>query len=206
MEPTVTYVLIGFTSLVSLFTFNKPVFLKLTLNPYRMHHHREYFRFITSGFIHAGIMHLVLNMLALYFFGSLIEIYFLYIFGDAGLFYYVVLYLTGIVVSDIPTFFKNRNNPRYNSVGASGAVAAVVFVSIMLDPLNSICLYFVLCLPGFILGTVFIIWSYFNAKKANDNINHEAHLYGALYGLLFAVIMIPSVIPNFIEQILSWRF
>lgn len=203
----ITFWIIGITVAVSWYSFDKPALLmRLLLNPYRVSKNQEYYRFITSGFVHANFTHLLLNMFSFYFFGSVVEQYFTYFFGDAGNYYFVGLYIIAIVVSDLPSYFKNHNNPRYNSLGASGGVAAVIFASILLQPLQLICIYFIFCLPGFVLGTAYLIWSYYSGKKANDHINHEAHLYGALFGFLFCAILYPRSIMLFIEQIKDFKF
>lgn len=206
MEISLTYIIIGITVLISWVAFNKPeVADRLILNPYRVSAANEYYRFITSGFIHAHWGHLLLNMLSFYFFGSIVEIYFGYIWGDAGSYYFIALYLLAIIISDVPSYFKQRHNPQYNSLGASGGVAAIIFASIIFNPLQGICLYFILCLPGFILGSGYLVYSYFAGRKKNDNINHEAHLYGALFGFLFCAVLYPDSIPRFIQQIAEWR-
>ena len=144
-------------------------------------------------------------MLSLYFFGTAIERQFQGLFGQAGSLYFIALYLLAIVVSDIPTYFKHKDNVGYNSLGASGGVSAVIFAFIIFEPLADICIYFALCLPGFILGALYIIFSWYQGRRSNDNINHEAHLYGALFGLIFCVIVAPSSIGNFFDQIKHWR-
>jgi membrane associated rhomboid family serine protease len=165
---TLTYILIGITVLISWYGFNQPdVVRKHMMNPFLIHSRQQYYRFITSGFIHKDFVHLLWNMLSLYFFGSVVEQIFKAIWGSTlGGVYFIVLYLVGIIVSDIPTYFKHRNNPGYNALGASGGVASVIFVSIIFFPLNEICLYFALCIPGFILGTLYLIYSYFYGRKS----------------------------------------
>jgi len=201
-----TYILIGITVIVSWISFqDQNTLRKLIMNPYVINTRNEYYRFITSGFIHKDISHLLFNMISLYFFGVVVEQIFQAIFGDKGSIYFIALYVLGIVVSDIPSYFKHRSNPAYNALGASGGVASVIFASIIFLPLNKICLYFALCIPGFILGTLYLIYSYYSGRKANDNINHDAHLYGALFGLIFSAVMYPPSIRNFIEQILAWK-
>jgi len=186
--------------------FNRPAMLsEFMMNPYNVKTKGQYYRFITSGFIHQDHMHLIMNMFSLYFFGLVIETIFGMIFGGWGAVYYILLYLMAIVVSDLPSFFKHKSNPRYNSLGASGGVSAVIFASIVFQPTQDICLFIKICLPGFILGTAYIIYSYFQGKKANDNINHDAHLYGAAFGFIFCVIIYPPSIPNFFKEIMSWR-
>jgi membrane associated rhomboid family serine protease len=197
----ITYIIIGITVLVSFAAWNNPDLMrKFIMNPYAVERRGEYQRFITSGFIHQDHMHLVFNMITLYSFGNLLEQLFNMYFGGIGAIYYVVLYLLAIVVSEIPTYFKHKSNSRYNSLGASGGVSAIVFAVIVFRPLVEIYL-----MPGFILGTLYIIYSYFQAKKAGDGINHDAHLYGAAFGILFCVILYPPVIQLFIDQISSWQ-
>jgi membrane associated rhomboid family serine protease len=175
------------------------------MNPFLISTKKEYYRFLSSGFIHKDHMHLFMNMFSFYFFGGTIERVFKSIFEGFGGTYYILLYVMAIVASDLPTFFKHRNNPGYNSLGASGGVAAVIFGSIILMPLNDICIYFI-CMPGFIGGTLYLVFSFYMGRKSNDGINHDAHLYGALFGLLFCVVLYPTALPEFIEQILSWRY
>jgi membrane associated rhomboid family serine protease len=202
---SITYIIIGVTVLVSMLAFSKPNMLgELMMNPYKTKTQRQYYRFITSGFIHKDHMHLLMNMFSFYFFGPTIETVFGIIFGNLGNVYFIALYILAIDVSDLPSYHKNKNNPSYNSLWASGGVAAVIFASIVFQPLQNICIL-VLCLPGFILGTAYLIYSYYQGRKANDNINHDAHLYGALFGFIFCVIMYPPAIGHFFEQIMTWK-
>lgn len=203
---SITAWLIAITVGISWYAFSKPTITrKLIMNPYRVAREHEYYRFVTSGLLHADFSHLLWNMLSFYFFGGVVEQYFNIIFGTAGTFYFVGFYILAVIVSDIPSYFKHRDHPGYNSLGASGGVAAMIFASIIFQPVQHICIYFVLCLPGFILGTAYVIWSYFKGKQANDNINHEAHLYGALFGVLFCLVLIPASLPNFIEQLMQYK-
>lgn len=206
MQVPVTFVMIAVTAITSWAAFSRPAWIQMMImNPYRVHGQHEYYRLLTSGFIHGNFAHLLWNMFTFYFFGRVVEVYFGYIFGHPGIVYFIMLYLMGIVVSEIPTYLKRRHDPGYNSLGASGGVSAVVFASIILQPTADICFYFVLCLPGFLLGAAFLVWSYYNSKKPNSQINHEAHIYGALFGILYCVILYPGSVPLFIEQIAAWR-
>lgn len=203
---SITYTIIGITVLVSMLAFNRPNMLnEFMMNPYTTRTKGQYYRFLTSGFIHQDHMHLILNMFSLYFFGPTIETVFNSIFGNWGVVYFIALYLLAIVVSDLPSYYKNKNNPRYNSLGASGGVAAVIFASVVFQPLQYICIFIALCMPGFILGTAYLIYSYYQGRKANDNINHDAHLYGALFGFIFCVILYPPSLSNFFQEIMKWR-
>jgi len=202
----VTYIIIGFTVAISLYAFrDQTVMRRLILNPYVVAHRGEYFRFVSSGFIHKDHMHLLFNMLSMYFFGGVVEHQFNLIFGSRSDLYFILLYVLGIIVSDFPSFLKHKNNPGYNSLGASGGVAAVIFAFIILRPLDDICLYFFLCIDGFILVALYLIFSYYQGRKAKDNINHDAHLFGALFGLLFITVLHPQAIPEFFEQVSHWR-
>lgn len=198
----ITYCLIGFTVVISFYAWkNESVIRDMIMNPYLVRTKQQYFRFVTSGFIHQDHMHLLMNMISLYFFGGAMETVFKMYFGSKGNLYFICLYLLGIVVSDIPTYFKHRNNPHYGALGASGGVSSVIFAFILFLPLEKICLYYALCFPGFIMGTAYIVYSYYQGRKANDHINHDAHLYGALFGLVFCIAIHPPVLPHFVEQI-----
>ncbi|MCR9083693.1 MAG: rhomboid family intramembrane serine protease, partial [Cyclobacteriaceae bacterium] len=111
----------------------------------------------------------------------------------------------GIIIADIPTYLKHQDNSYYRALGASGGTAATVFASIIILPLADICLFGILCLPGFILGALFLIYSYTKGKQDSDGINHDAHLYGALFGIVFILIVSPESFGNFIDQILNYR-
>jgi membrane associated rhomboid family serine protease len=204
----ISYVLMAITIAASFYTWkNTKLFGVLMMNPYRINHKKQYYRFITSGFIHKDHMHLLLNMFSFFFFGRAIEQIFEAIFGTLmGGVFFVLLYVVAIVVSDLPTYFKQRNNPDYNSLGASGAVSAVIGAFIIFQPLNLICIYIALCLPGFIMGALYIGFSYYQGKKGKDNINHDAHLYGALFGILFCIVVYPPALSLFTDQIRSWDF
>lgn len=202
----VTYIILAVTVLVSLYAFGQnDGQRKMIMNPYLAYHRKQYYRFITSGLIHQDHMHLIFNMLALYFFGPIVEMVFTAIFGSAGPVYFVLLYVLALVASDIPSFFKYRNIPGYNSLGASGAVSAVVFAFILFLPLEKINLYYFIPIPGFILGALYLIYSYYQGRKGGDNINHDAHMYGALFGVIFCVVMYPPSLLNFFEQLKEFR-
>jgi membrane associated rhomboid family serine protease len=202
----VTYIIIAVTVVVSFYAFSSQQAMRsLIMNPYQIANRKQYYRFLTSGFIHKDHMHLLFNMISLYFFGRAVEYVFMGIFGTTGSIYFIALYLLAILVSDLPTYFKHKKNENYNSLGASGGVAAIVFAFIIFRPLDNIYIYFALPVPGFILGALYIIFSWYQGRKANDNINHEAHLYGALFGLLFCIVAYPPSISEFFIQIQNWE-
>ncbi|MCC9165355.1 rhomboid family intramembrane serine protease [Pontibacter harenae] len=204
---SVTIILIIITVGISWYAWqNADIMHKWIFQPYAVQRDNSWYRFITSGFLHADFTHLLFNMLTLFFFGDAVEMTFSMIFGPTtGILLYLLVYLGGIIVADIPTYIKHRNNPVYRALGASGGVSSVVFASILFYPTNNICLYFLLCLPGFILGVLYIMYSYYQDKRMGDNVNHSAHLVGALYGFVLSLILVPQALPNFFEQISNWR-
>lgn len=205
MQLNLTLILIIITAVTSYYGWNKSeIQNKWMFNPYAIYHGKQYYRFLTSGFIHSNTMHLVFNMIVLYYFGGNIERIYEYLFGSMGIVFYLVTYLAGIVVANLKTYFKHKNSSYYNSLGASGGVASILFASILYQPTEGICLYFIICLPGFLLGALYLIYSYYSGKKLSDNINHDAHLYGSLFGVLFTVFLRPEVLIEFVTQILEY--
>ncbi|HRI78063.1 MAG TPA: rhomboid family intramembrane serine protease [Cyclobacteriaceae bacterium] len=207
-EPiSITLWIIGITVLVSWYAFSRPRMIQqFAMQPWQVERNREYYRFLSSGFLHANFSHLLWNMLSFYFFGPIVEIYFSFIFGAASPYWFVAFYLLAIIVSDIPSYFKQKHQPAYSSIGASGGVAAIIFASIIFQPLDKICLYGILCFPGFILGTVYLIYSYFKGRNSNDHINHDAHLYGALFGAFFCIVTYPASLTHFFNELMQWKF
>jgi membrane associated rhomboid family serine protease len=181
-----TFIIIAITALVSIAAFsNDALFNRLILWPRRMDKPAEYYRLLTSGFIHADWNHLIFNMFALYVFGGLVE----GLIG--GLF--IVLYLTGIVIASLPSFLKNRNNGSFRSLGASGGVAAVVFFNIYFDPWNRIFIFFIpIGIPSVLFAAGYLLYSVIMSRRGRGTINHDAHLWGSLYGLFFAFLVDPS--------------
>ncbi len=203
---SLTLIIILITIAISCYAWQNPSTLeKMVLNPHKVSKQGQYYRFITSGFVHADFMHLLFNMLTLWFIGEGIERLFEMLFGASGRIYFGTLYILGIIVSDVPTFLKHRNNSGYNSLGASGGVAAVLFAAVLYAPLLEICLYFLLCIPGFIFGILFIGYSYYESRRGSGFVNHDAHMYGAIFGLLFMAAVYPAAVPGFFEQISGWR-
>lgn len=207
MPISLTILIIIVTIIASYYAWKNPaVQYKWMMNPYSISRNGSYFRFITSGFIHADGWHLFFNMLSLYFFGEVVESAFSQIYGQVfGALLFIGFYILGIIVSDIPTYLKYRNIPSYNALGASGGVSAIVFSSILFHPTAELCLYGFLCLPGFIWAIIYLIYSYYSGKKGADNINHDAHLYGAVFGIIFTVLVYFPVLESFISQVLEYR-
>ncbi|MFN3840519.1 MAG: rhomboid family intramembrane serine protease [Cyclobacteriaceae bacterium] len=204
---SITLILIIITVGISFYAWSQPAVLSgFLMNPYMVLRRGQYYRMITSGFVHGSHVHLLFNMISFYFFGSAVEVLFGYIFGNLGGLYFILLYILAIVFSDVPTLFRHQHNPGYNSLGASGGVASVIFAFILFLPLENICFYGVLCFPGFILGIVYIVYSYVQGKRSADRINHDAHLYGALFGVVYCAVLYPAALGLFLGQIGDWLF
>ncbi len=191
---SITLFIIILTVLVSITAFkNRELFDKLKLNPYLIVHKKEYQRVFTHAFLHADWTHLGFNMFTLYFFGGSAEKFFSHFFAHGKLMF-VLLYVIGIAVSALPSIIKHKNNHWYNSIGASGAVAAVLFASIFFDPRMSIYIFLIpIPIPGFVFGVAYLVYTQYMGKKNTDNINHEAHLTGAIFGFLFPLILNPEL-------------
>ncbi len=190
MNVNVTLAIIILTCLVSIPAFrNQKMIDDLIFYPPAIYRQNQWYRFFTCGFIHADVMHLAFNMYALYAFGGYIEDAFAEIFGTQGKMLYVILYLTSLFFCLVPTYMTHRDNAYYRSLGASGAVSAIVFVFIFLFPNEGIGLIFLpgLHVPGFIFGILYLVISSVLAKRGGSHINHSAHFWGAVYGIAFTI-------------------
>jgi membrane associated rhomboid family serine protease len=200
------YVTIGIsvvTVLLSLLGFsNREVFDKCKFNPYDIRHGGQWYRFFTYGFFHAGWFHLIINMLVLLSFGDLVEKAFHFYFHSRYVLYYLLLYFGAILLSVIPAFGKHKNDVFYNAVGASGAVSAVVFASILISPLQKVYLFFIpIGIPAVIFGFLYLAYEFYMSRRAKDNIGHDAHLWGAIYGLAFTILAKPKIFMDFLEKL-----
>ncbi|MBC7777815.1 MAG: rhomboid family intramembrane serine protease [Phycisphaerae bacterium] len=202
----INYIIIGFTCLISFMAFNNPYWTyKLKHWPYQEVRDGEYYRWLTSGFLHGDIMHLIFNMITLYYFGRTVEMWFTMVFPDFGGMFYLLFYLVAIVAASSATFFKYKESPGFASIGASGAVAAVLFASILILPTIKIYLFFIpIGIPGFIFGILYLWFSAYEAKRGQDNIDHTAHYYGAIFGFFFPILFEPRLVPLFIGQLQEW--
>lgn len=198
-----TIIIIAITCLVSIMCFNGNLNgNKLLFNAYQVWHRKEWYRMFTSGIIHSGWGHLFFNMLTLYFFGSVVEQYFSAVFGGAlGSFLYIVLYISAMAVSSIGDLVKYRDNWNYNALGASGAVSAILFASILFAPKVGIYIYLIpIPVPGYIFAPLYLLYCWYMAKRNMDNIGHTAHFWGAVYGLLFPIACRPDILAFCLSQ------
>ena len=197
------FIILIATVIVSIMAFgNAELFNKLVFNAYNIKHRKESWRFVSYALVHSGWLHLLVNMWVLYSFGNNVEHTFLYMYGVKGRVYYLLLYAGGILFSTLYDYGKNKDNPYYNAVGASGAVSAVVFASILMYPNSGIYLFPIpFALPAWIFGLLYLAYSVYMAKNGRDNIGHNAHFYGAIFGIVFTVIAVPHVISDFFQQL-----
>jgi membrane associated rhomboid family serine protease len=197
----ITLTIIIVTCVITLTGFrNGKVVDELIFWPPAISKKHQYYRFITCGLIHADYMHLIFNMLTLYFFGTFMEAHYQ---GELGLqkWYYLALYIGALIVSNIPTYLKHRNDYNYRSLGASGAVSAVLFAFILLYPWQRI-VVLVFPVPAIVYGVLFLVYSAYMSRKGGDNVNHDAHFYGALFGILFTIAVSPDVAGEFWNKLI----
>lgn len=198
----VTLLLIAANVVFSFIGFSNNSLLSKTIGwPYYEKREKQYYRMVTSGFLHADWMHLIFNMFTLYFFGRNIEI----IFNAAGLggnFAYLALYLLALIAADIPSYLKHNDDENYRSLGASGAVSAIVFASILFTPWGQIGIYGI-PLSMTLYAVLYVIYCVYMGKKNMDNVNHDAHLWGSVFGLAFTIILVAVLRVDLFPYILE---
>lgn len=199
---TILVIIISICSVIA-FRFNA-LFDRFDLRPYRIQRNKEYYRIFTHAFLHADYIHLGVNMLVLWSFGKSVENIFQslssYDYIQNPYLHLVFLIIAGIVVSTITTIRKYKNDAGYSAVGASGLVSAIVFTHIFFQPMEKIYFFFAIPIPGILFGILYMAYSSYMGKKNKDNINHEAHIWGAILGLIYPIIMNPKLISLFIEN------
>lgn len=201
----ITLSIIVLTCLISFTAFNNSKIQDdLIFWPPAVSMRNQYYRFLTCGFIHADLMHLVFNMFTLYFFGRYLEPHYM---GELGLPHYafLVLYLGAIIVANIPSYFKHRDDYNFRSLGASGGVCAVLFAFILLRPWAKLTVI-VLPVPAIIYAGLFLFYSGYMSKRGGDNVNHDAHIWGALFGVVFTIALHPDVVNTFLNELTHPRF
>lgn len=197
-----TLIIIAATCIVSFMAFNNRQLLdSLILWPPAVQR-GQYYRLLSYGLIHADGTHLLFNMFTLFFFGRAMEPLYTGILGPFG---FAAFYVLGLLISILPTWLANRNNAGYRSLGASGAVSAVLFAYILVAPWSLIYLYFI-PVPAILFAVAYIGYSIYMDRKGGGNINHSAHLWGAAYGVLFTIFMQPRVLGLFVERLLHPGF
>ena len=201
--PIATFLLIGITVLVSWQAFNNRALLdRLILWPPAIERNKQYDRLVTHGFIHADGQHLLFNMITLFFFGRAIEPVFVEKIGLVG---FVAFYLSAIVIAILPTYMNHRHDSHYRSLGASGAVSAVLFSYILFAPWSLIYVFF-LPVPAVLYAVAYTGYSIWMDQRGTDNVNHSAHLWGAAYGVMFTLLLEPDVLGLFMQRLMQPSF
>ncbi|MEO6689604.1 MAG: rhomboid family intramembrane serine protease [Dokdonella sp.] len=199
----ITLIIIAITCLVSFVGFSNPQLInRLILWPPAVTRGKEYWRLASCGLIHADPQHLLFNMITLYFFGGIMERFYTQYIGAIG---FVLFYVGGLVASSLPSYLTHRDDPNYRSLGASGAVSAVLFAFILLQPWATIYV-FVLPVPAIIYAVLYLAYTIYMDRKNADRINHSAHLWGAVYGMLLTILIEPRVIGVFFQSLMQPHF
>lgn len=200
-------ILIALTAGISMYAWSNRALLDgWILSPYLMQQRQQWYRFLTSGFLHADLTHLLFNMFAFYSFSPIVLREYVAAYGvGVGIGCFLLLYLGGIMLSSVPTFFRHRQDPNYHSLGASGGVSSVVFASVLLFPVAPAgggIYIFPLPIPiqPFVFGLLYLGYSYYMSRRQADNINHDAHFYGALFGVVATLALVPAAAPEFWQQ------
>jgi membrane associated rhomboid family serine protease len=197
VHPVASLIMV-ITIITSIMAFsNAELLSNLILHPYSVYRGERRYTVITSGLIHNDWMHLIFNMFSYYFFAFALE-------EKMGHWQFAVLYIASLILSDLPTVFKNKNKSNYYCLGASGAVSAVIFGYIMYYPLDKMMIIPIpFEIPAIIFGVLYLVYCHFAAKHARDNVNHDAHMFGALSGIAITVALHPACLPEFVQQISS---
>jgi membrane associated rhomboid family serine protease len=194
-----TLVIVGITVAISLIAFNNRALLeRLILWPPAIDRHKQYERLVTYGLIHADGMHLLFNMLVLFSFGAYIERFMAARIGWAG---YTLFYVSALVASILPTYLQHRHDAKYRSLGASGAVSAVMFAFILMQPWAELRLYFAIPIPAIVFAVAYVAYSVWRDYHGGDNVNHSAHLWGAAYGVMIMLLLEPALFGRFVHQL-----
>lgn len=200
-----TLIIVAITVGVSIYAMENPGLKnKLMFNAYMIHHRKEWYRFFSNGLIHADWMHLGFNMYSLYIFGKAVESAFSLddVFGSKGPLFFILMYIGGLVMSSLYSYEKHKDDVYYNSLGASGAVMAVIFSFIVLAPTARLGFMFIpVPLPAYLFGLIILGIEHFLSRRGNTGIAHDAHFWGAVFGILFTIAMKPQLAIDFIHKI-----
>lgn len=200
----ISIIIIIAISLVSIAGFSQPELIyRYQFNAWQIKHRKEYIRLISHGFFHGSWGHLLINMFVLWSFGRAVIHYFrISLPGNSNLMF-LLFFFTALVASSLYSLAKEKDNYNYNAIGASGAVSAVVFASILYNPYGIIYLYFI-PMPGILLGVGYLIYSRIMSQRNQDNIGHDAHFWGAVYGFIFPLLFNPGLIQHFFSELLTF--
>ncbi|MEI6091248.1 MAG: rhomboid family intramembrane serine protease [bacterium] len=197
-QTPVAIIIMFLTGAFSFFAlYSKYDLRKFLFVPYEVFYKKRYWQFLSGGFLHADLVHLMFNMLTYYFFAFQFE-------ALVGSVPFLIIYLASMILADVPSFIKNRNNPMYRSIGASGAVSGIIFGSLLLNPGMSLMMFPIpINIPAPVFAVLYLTYCIIAKRFAKDGINHSAHLWGAIAGFLLTMLMVPDSLRNFVAQILK---
>ncbi len=203
MTITLTIILLAITVAISYLSFNnKELFERLKHHPYSELNKKEYYRLLTSGFVHGSWLHLGINMFVLWQFGGEVVKEMVGIFGNPlGKIYFLIIYLLTIIFANIPSYLKHKSAPYFSSIGASGAISGILFMYAFFRPWSKIYLYGILGIYAIVAAIAYLIYSSWASKNKNDHIDHSAHFYGAVFGLVLLILVKPELVAGFIHRI-----
>jgi membrane associated rhomboid family serine protease len=187
---SILFAIIVITCISSVNAFgNRDYLHRWMFSPYDVKHHQKYLTIVMHQLIHADYLHLIFNMLSLYFLGSILESQWIMESGRVtGEVHFLMLYIFGGVFATILPYMRNQDNPNYRSLGASGAVSAVIFASIVWNPTMELMIIFLpIPIPAYLFGPIYLAFEYWADKKNTSGIAHDAHIGGALFGIIFAL-------------------
>lgn len=195
IAPVASFIF-ALTIATSLWAFyNDNAYSNMVLHPYGVSRGQRVYTVITSGLIHADWMHLFFNMFSFYFFAFGLE-------TALGHWQFGLLYTVSMVLADLPSIYKHKNDQWYHSLGASGAISAVIFSFVLFAPLTPMYLMFIpIGIPSVLFGVLYLLYCNYASKHSHDNVNHDAHFFGALSGLLLTIALQPHVVHFFIMQV-----
>jgi membrane associated rhomboid family serine protease len=199
-QTPVASLILLFTVVTSIYAFNDhTLYGKFMLHPYSVYRKNKLYTLITSGMIHSDWMHLIFNMMTFFFFAFALE-------AQIGSLRFGLIYFASLILSDIPTIFKHKDDFWYNSLGASGAISGVLFSFILFYPLTPLYLFFIpIGIPAVLFGGLYLLYCVYASRQSRDNINHDAHFFGALTGIIITIIIIPGIVPHFISALFGGR-
>jgi membrane associated rhomboid family serine protease len=197
-QTPVASIIFLFTLVTSIYAFNDHVLYgKFMLHPYSVYRRSKVYTLITSGLIHGGWPHLFFNMFTFFFFAFRLE-------ETIGSWQFAAIYIISLVLSDIPSVIKHKNDFWYNSLGASGAISGVLFSFILFYPMSKIYIFFIpIGIPAVLFGILYLIYCAYMSKSSRDNINHDAHFFGAITGIVITLIIVPGILSHFLSALLG---
>jgi len=195
-DTPVASLIFAITIITTIMAFNNVELLSnLILHPYSVARNKKTYTVITSGLIHNDWMHLAFNMFSYYFFAFQLE-------KLMGHWQFALLYIASLILSDLPTIYKHKDDYGYRCLGASGAVSAVIFGCIMYNPTAKMLIMPIpFGITAIVFGPLYLVYCYFASKQARDHVNHDAHMYGALSGLIIVIMLNTHVVNDFISEV-----